>query len=45
MARHVLEFLNADTNFDVKAKKFLSVLPEDNGVPRHLIEKLIQRQK
>lgn len=45
MARYVLEFLNAYTNSDAKAKKFLSARPESNGVPRHLIEKLVQRQK
>ncbi len=45
MARYVLEFLNAYTRQDAKGKKFLSARPEVNGVPRHLIEKSIQRQK
>ena len=45
MARYVLEFLNAYAKEDVHAKRFLSARTQDNGVPRHLIEKLIQRQK
>jgi dienelactone hydrolase len=45
MARYVLEFLNAYVNADPKAKRFLSVRPEENGVPRHLIEKVIRQQK
>lgn len=45
MARYVLEFLNAYAKDDAHAKRFLSARTQDNGVPRHLIEKLIQRQK
>jgi len=45
MARYVLEFLNAYASSDASAKKFLAARPEDNGVPRHLMERVIQRQK
>lgn len=45
MARYVLEFLNAYANSDPKGKAFLSVRPEDNGVPRHLIENVIRQQR
>jgi pimeloyl-ACP methyl ester carboxylesterase len=45
MARYVLEFLNSYTGSDAAAKNFLSVRPEDNGVPKHLMEKVIRQQK
>ena len=45
VARYVLEFLNGYANSDAKAKDFLSARPEDHGVPRHLIEKVIQRRQ
>ena len=45
VASYVLQFLNAYTKADPAATRFLLVKPEANRVPRHLIEKVIQRQQ
>jgi len=44
MSRYVLAFLNAYTKSNGQEKAFLSTRPENNGVPKHLIEKTIQQQ-